>query len=204
MNPLFLHWYLLTIVGNLPEELIIKILYHYSGLRHPTVNMLININNKRSYFKECISYIKHKECISYIKHKYSWREDLPIPKQVGYTFNRWNWKLNRSKYILESITCKGIDDIICGNKFYYNTNHWRCCERNSAYKLMEFEKYIEKQEGKKLPFGTHSKYYLCKYCSYLTPMTPAIRRYRKERRETLPFGTHSKYCLCKYCSVYKS
>ena len=42
MNPLFLPWCLLTIVGNLPEELIVKILYQYSGLRHPIVNMLLN------------------------------------------------------------------------------------------------------------------------------------------------------------------
>lgn len=164
MNPLFLPWCLLTIVGNLPEELIVKILYQYSGLRHPIVNILLNINNKRSYFKECISYIEHKE--------YSWREHLPIPKQVGYTFNV-GWKLNRSKYILESITCK-----ICGKIFDYNT----LCLRQEypffmlngrrvfpetyhkekyTYTLMKFEKYIENQERKKLPFGTHSKYYSC-------------------------------------------
>lgn len=39
-HTLSLCWHLLTIVGQLPEELIVKILYQYSGLRHPLVNML--------------------------------------------------------------------------------------------------------------------------------------------------------------------
>ena len=49
MNPLSLCWYLLSIVGNLPEELIIKILYHYGGLRHPNVSMLLKSTENDAY-----------------------------------------------------------------------------------------------------------------------------------------------------------
>jgi len=38
---LSLCWNLLTIVGQLPDELIVKILYQFSGLRHPIANMLL-------------------------------------------------------------------------------------------------------------------------------------------------------------------
>ena len=40
-NTLSLCWDLLAIVGQLPDELIVKILYQYSGLRHPIANMLL-------------------------------------------------------------------------------------------------------------------------------------------------------------------
>ena len=49
MNTLSLCWHLLTIVGGLPEELIIKILYQYSGLRHPIVNILLHSTKINEY-----------------------------------------------------------------------------------------------------------------------------------------------------------
>ena len=49
MNPLSLCWHLLSIVGNLPEELIVKILYHYGGLRHPNVSMLLEYTKNEEY-----------------------------------------------------------------------------------------------------------------------------------------------------------
>ena len=51
MNTLSLSWHLLTIVGHLPEELIVKILYQYGGLRHPIVNMLLE-HTKVDRFEE--------------------------------------------------------------------------------------------------------------------------------------------------------
>ena len=93
MNPLFLPWCLLTIVGNLPEELIIKILYHYSGLRHPIVNMLLNSTKVYEYellqklpfsnfiYKFYINHTKYNnrfniEIINYInKHKIYFKGD---------------------------------------------------------------------------------------------------------------------------------
>jgi hypothetical protein len=49
MNPLSLSWHLLSINGNLPEELIVKILFQYSGLRHPVVNMLLKSTKNEEY-----------------------------------------------------------------------------------------------------------------------------------------------------------
>ena len=49
MNPLSLCWHLLSIVGNLPEELIIKILYNYGGLRHPNVSILLKSTENEAY-----------------------------------------------------------------------------------------------------------------------------------------------------------
>lgn len=51
MNTLSLCWHLLSIIGNLPEELIIKILYQYSGLRHPIVNILLEHTKINEYEK---------------------------------------------------------------------------------------------------------------------------------------------------------
>ena len=51
MNTLSLSWHLLTIVGQLPEELIVKILYQFGGLRHPVVNMLLE-HTKVDRFEE--------------------------------------------------------------------------------------------------------------------------------------------------------
>ena len=42
MNTCSLCWHLLTLVGHLPEELIIKILFHFGGLRHPNVSLLLH------------------------------------------------------------------------------------------------------------------------------------------------------------------
>ena len=50
-NTLSLCWDLLTIVGHLPDELIVKILYQFSGLRHPIANMLIE-HTKIDRFEE--------------------------------------------------------------------------------------------------------------------------------------------------------
>ena len=49
MNPLSLTWHLLSIIGNLPEELIIKILYQYGGMRHPIVNILLESTKNKEY-----------------------------------------------------------------------------------------------------------------------------------------------------------
>ena len=49
MNTLSLCWHLLSIVGGLPEEMIVKILYQYSGLRHPIVNILLKSTKVDEY-----------------------------------------------------------------------------------------------------------------------------------------------------------
>ena len=49
MNTCSLCWHLLTLIGNLPEELIVKILFHYSGLRHPITYILLNSTKVKEY-----------------------------------------------------------------------------------------------------------------------------------------------------------
>jgi len=41
-STLSLCWNLLATIGNLPDELIVKILYEYNGLKHPIVKLLYN------------------------------------------------------------------------------------------------------------------------------------------------------------------
>ena len=41
-STLSLCWNLLANIGNLPDELIVKILYEYNGLKHPIVKLLYN------------------------------------------------------------------------------------------------------------------------------------------------------------------
>jgi len=36
------YWYALSIIGKLPNELIVKILYEFNGFKHPVVNMLLS------------------------------------------------------------------------------------------------------------------------------------------------------------------
>ena len=64
MNTLSLCWYLLTIIGRLPEELIVKILYEYKGLRHPHVNILRESTKIYDYEK------LQKLPLSKLVHKY--------------------------------------------------------------------------------------------------------------------------------------
>ena len=49
MNTCSLCWQLLTIIGNLPQELIIKILFQFSGLRHPNVSLLLNATKNQKW-----------------------------------------------------------------------------------------------------------------------------------------------------------
>ena len=51
MNSLSLLWHSLSIVGNLPNELILKILYQHGGYRHPIVNILLNSTKNEEYEK---------------------------------------------------------------------------------------------------------------------------------------------------------
>jgi len=51
MNSLSLLWHSLSIVGNLPNELILKILYQHGGYRHPIVNILLNSTKNEDYEK---------------------------------------------------------------------------------------------------------------------------------------------------------
>ena len=232
MNTLSLCWHLLSIVGGLPEELIVKILYQYSGLRHPIVNMLLNSTKVDEYEKlqklpfsksiykfylnqekyrnlfeiDIINFINNKQCSyfrdskSYIHYK---NPGYFIPRQFGRLYyNTLNeldaietkiyvdWKLNRSKRILESIKCQGTrlsfrlyKKINCQRSFHsYNElndiknpifiskSKQLCLVKDEfdtikyAHKLMLFEEKIEADKKMKLPFGTHVNHWLCRSC----------------------------------------
>lgn len=112
MNPLSLSWHLLTIIGKLPEELIVKILFQYSGLRHPMVNMLLKSTkneeyenlqklpfsksiykfflNKEKYEKlfdlDIMCFTNNKQCLYYKEHDLDLNYNDPgyfIPRQFG-------------------------------------------------------------------------------------------------------------------------
>ena len=92
-NIIQLVWNLLSFNANLPDELIVKILYQYSGLRHPIVNMLLNSTKVVEYellqklpfskfiYKIYINHTKYNngfniEIINYInKHKIYFKGD---------------------------------------------------------------------------------------------------------------------------------
>ena len=48
MNTLSLCWFFLTIKG-LPEEIIVKIMFQYSGLQHPLVKIILNATKMKKY-----------------------------------------------------------------------------------------------------------------------------------------------------------
>ena len=49
MNTLSLYWNLLRYIGNLPDELIVKILYEFHGLKHPIVSILYESTKLNEY-----------------------------------------------------------------------------------------------------------------------------------------------------------
>lgn len=51
MTPMDLCWNLLSIIGNIPDEIILKIVYEFEGVKHPIVMMLLNDTRQESYMK---------------------------------------------------------------------------------------------------------------------------------------------------------
>jgi len=66
-----LYWNLLRCVGGLPDELIVKILYEFHGLKHPIVTILLNSTKV---------------------DEYEYLQKLPIRKII------YNFYLNQEKY----------------------------------------------------------------------------------------------------------
>ena len=109
MNTCSLYWNLLRFVGKLPDELIIKILYEFHGLKHPIVSILLNSTKvteyedlqKLPFSKSIYKFYLNKEkysnlfaidIISYINNKqcYYFRECRSYIhyKEPGYFFPR--------------------------------------------------------------------------------------------------------------------
>ena len=49
MNTVSLCWNVLRYIGGLPDELIVKILYEFHGLKHPIVSILLNSTKVKVY-----------------------------------------------------------------------------------------------------------------------------------------------------------
>ena len=72
MNSLSLYYNLLSKVGKLPEEIILRILFDFGGVRHPIVNILLNTTKN---------------------YEYELLQNLPFSKSI------YKFYLNRERYI---------------------------------------------------------------------------------------------------------
>ena len=61
-------WNLLSTIGNIPDELIIKILYGFEGIKHPIVMMLLNETRQESYMELYNSSFSKKLRKQYYNH----------------------------------------------------------------------------------------------------------------------------------------
>ena len=108
-----LYWDLLSYIGKLPDELIVKILYEYNGLKHPIVNLL----NKTSY-NYLLNLDRSKKIIENIKCK--------CGKYFINDFGNLNYldiQINKHGNYVEV-----LNDI----ERHYNINHWIC---NNCYNI---------------------------------------------------------------------
>jgi hypothetical protein len=48
-STLSLSWNLLSTIGDLPDELIVKILFQFNGLQHPIVKLLLTETKKNKW-----------------------------------------------------------------------------------------------------------------------------------------------------------
>jgi hypothetical protein len=146
-------WNLLSNIGNLPDELILKILYEFNGLQHPIVKLLFNETKVDEY--ERLKKLPFSRSIQNHYYKYGLNEDMTTLLKVkqnlyfiyncssyiqfkdpGYFIRRENgrlyynllndnlnvnetsymklWNLERSKKIIENISCA------CGKLYIYD------------------------------------------------------------------------------------
>jgi len=73
-STLSLYWNLLANIGNLPDELIVKILYDYNGLKHPIVNVLFNETKIDKY--ERLKKLPFSKSIQKLYYKYGLNDNL--------------------------------------------------------------------------------------------------------------------------------
>ena len=168
-------WIFLYARCGLPNELIIKILFHFNGISHPIVTILQN-ETKIKYFEDLQTvpfgkYVQKHYCkngyddtlkqIMLNKYKYFKINNTSyinfndpgyfIPRHNGRLFynmdsnNNVNWDLNRSKKILSKIKCVG-----CFKKYIYSN------EYNSSKINLKKDTYILKNLEKQP--------WVCNYC----------------------------------------
>lgn len=73
-STLSLYWNLLDNIGKLPDELIVKILYEYNGLKHPIVKLLYNETKIDEY--ERLKNIPFSISIQKLYYKYGLNDNL--------------------------------------------------------------------------------------------------------------------------------
>jgi hypothetical protein len=169
-------WKYLNEIGNIPDELIVKILYEFNGFRHPIVTILLKETKNNTYenlqtypFSKSIEkyYNKHgctKKLIDLVSNKQNnYFRFEPIASYIyyndpGYFMPRQFGKLY---YSIFNDTMKWnlhrskhiLDNIKCFcNKSYSNTNN---INNHSSY--VEALKYVENN------ILTNNKW-MCKYC----------------------------------------
>ena len=176
---MFLHLlYLLQNKGNLPNEIIFKIIFYYRGLKHPIVDLLIKYtcdfkyeylllhNNYdvnyyycdycgyktsiTSYYNKHLLCEKHKYNIikKYINPKYIIRPfgKLYYYKSINYSLDYMQlneWKLNRSKNILESYKCFFCNNNLDKDDFINISNLKSYAKKYDIITYTYILKYIE-------------------------------------------------------------
>jgi hypothetical protein len=119
MSTLSLCWNLLNVVGGLPDEVILKILYEFHGFRHPIVNILLNSTKVKEYEDlQKIPFSRYIYKFYLNKEKYSNLFGIDI---INYLNNK------QSSYFRECISYVHYEDpgYFFPRQFgrlYYNTN----------------------------------------------------------------------------------
>lgn len=184
MSTISLYWNLLRFKGNLPDEIITIILYHFGGMRHPIVNLLLDktrINafeelQQRPFIHNLLLEYKNTGCTEKFQNNLLNEQKnycnmnsirhCVIYKDIGYFLPRkpgilyyelkdkfsiplQNWKLHRSKKILNNIKC------YCGYS-YWKVNRF-LLERMFNYNYTEILQYLEKKKN-------FTETYVCKAC----------------------------------------
>ena len=181
-STLFICWNLLSTNGNLPDELIVKILYEFNGFSHPLVSLLLN-ETKIHYYEDLQNlpfskivqnhYYKHGydnslKNIMLNKHKYFKIHNNAsyinfndpgyfIPRQNGRLFYRIIGNCNTVNVNWNLNRSKKILDKIkclgCYKHYVYSN------EYNASKILFKKNTYILKK--------LENKIWLCNYCCHV-------------------------------------
>ena len=187
-STLSLSWILLSCKGDLPDELILKILLQFNGLQHPLVKLLLNKTKiddaerlrklpfsrsiQRHYYKygvndELFTLLNNKQNLHFIYNCSSylhWTDPgYFIPRQKGRLYYSVlndnspietticvNFKLERSKKIIEKIKCITCSKLYINDYFDYNNDYKNFGSYTNM--LMSIER------------NTEINKYLCRYC----------------------------------------
>lgn len=148
--------YYLRHFGNLPNEIIIKILYEYNGLQHPIAKLILKQTQDLGYFVQ--SRLNSNNIIQY---------DIPLQK----------WKLERSKKILQKKKCPHCNYCWFNRDgiWFYNTIKPYNGNYNSWTNILRFFEYILENNLYKKYGQKYDKYFTNnnKYLKFIPQNHPA-------------------------------